>query len=115
MCNEYLPAKQGNHLLTGSQVSHRLYVNSQCKATLMKNLLSQCYVCNKVSPHNICLILPAFRDRIRSNANEFLFPAGAVLLFYKTNQKSLRNQQDTGHQDKQYEGDDPLICLQFEL
>ena len=77
----------------------------------MKKLLSQTYACSRIPRYNIYLIHPAFHAHIQSNANGSLFPAGAMLQFYKTDQICLRNQRDMVHQDKQYEDDDQPIFL----
>ena len=71
-----------------------------------KNLLSHACACSRIPRYNIYLIHPVFHVHIQSNANESLFPAGAMLQFYKTDQICLRNQRDMVHQDKQYEDDD---------
>ncbi len=77
----------------------------------MKNLLSHAYACSRILRYNIYLIHLVFHDHIQSNANEFLFPAGAMLQFYKKDQIPLRNQWDMVHQGKQYEDDDQPIFL----
>ncbi len=103
-CSEFLRAIPGNYLSKDFLSIADFCANPQYKVTAMKLHGSNFLFDNNELLRNSFSVPVVRRAHIRNNANEFLHPVHARLLFYKINRTHRHNQADKEHPGKRYEG-----------